>query len=93
MLIKAIKNLDANGGTNFMAAFETAFNSLDKTIQAEFTSGCNIAVLFLTDGEIAEGSSPEVIQLVNDRTEQLTTKFDRKTTIFTLGLGSLTQRE
>ena len=87
MLIQAIKNLDANGGTNFMAAFETAFNSLDKTIQAESTSGCNIAVLFLTDGEVSEGSGPEVIQLVNERTTELATKFDRKTTIFTFSLG------
>ena len=85
-LIQEIKGLYSNGGTNFQVAFETAFNSLDKTIQAESTSGCNIAVLFLTDGEIAQGSD-EVIQLVNDRTEELATKYHRKTTIFTFSLG------
>ena len=54
-LVQAIKNLNANGGTNFAAAFQTTFDTLDKTIQAESTSGCNIAVLFMTDGQISQG--------------------------------------
>ena len=87
-LVQAIKNLNANGGTNFAAAFQTTFDTLDKTIQAESTSGCNIAVLFMTDGQISQGPGPEeVIQLVNDRTTQIATEFDRKTTIFTFSLG------
>ena len=58
-LVQAIKNLNANGGTNFAAAFQTTFDTLDKTIQAESTSGCNIAVLFMTDGQISQGPGPE----------------------------------
>ena len=42
-LIEAIKNLGANGGTNFYDAFRVAFDSLEKTIKNEYTSGCNIA--------------------------------------------------
>ena len=42
-LIKAIKDLDANGATNFYDAFETAFDALENTIKREITSGCNVA--------------------------------------------------
>mmetsp|Transcript_28666 Transcript_28666/g.52977 ORF Transcript_28666/g.52977 Transcript_28666/m.52977 type:complete len:655 (+) Transcript_28666:127-2091(+) len=87
-LIKAIKNLEANGATNFYDAFNTAFNALDKTIRSESTSGCNIAVLFMTDGRISEGpGANEVIKLVNNRTEQLSATFNRNTTLFTFSLG------
>ena len=55
LLIQAINELVPDGPTNFMAAFETAFDSLDKTIRDEATSGCNIAVLFMTDGKIGVG--------------------------------------
>mmetsp|Transcript_28669 Transcript_28669/g.52984 ORF Transcript_28669/g.52984 Transcript_28669/m.52984 type:complete len:542 (+) Transcript_28669:127-1752(+) len=87
-LIKAIKNLDANEATNFYDAFNTAFNALDKTIRSESTSGCNIAILFMTDGQISEGpGANEVIKLVNDRTGQLSATFDRNATLFTFSLG------
>ena len=87
-LVKAIKDLDANGGTNFYDAFNTAFNALDKTIRSESTSGCNITILFMTDGQISGGpGANEVIKLVNDRTEQLSATFNRNTTLFTFSLG------
>ena len=87
-LIKAIKGLKATGSTNFHAAFNTAFNALDTTIRSESTSGCNVAVMFLTDGQISEGpGANEVINLVNDRTKQLATNFDRNTMVFTFSLG------
>ena len=84
-LLKAIESLEPGGGTNFYAGFDTAFNALENTIQNESTSGCNIAVLFMTDGQ---GSAVDgVISLVNERTQQLATTFERKTTVFTFSLG------
>ena len=92
LLIQAINELVPDGPTNFMAAFETAFDSLDKTIRDEATSGCNIAVLFMTDGKITDGQF-DVIELVNERTTQIADEFDRKTTIFTFSLGQAADHE
>jgi len=87
-LIDAIKDLKTDGATNFGDAFNTTFNALDNTIRNEATSGCNIAVLFLTDGQITQGlQEDEVVSLVNNRTAQLAEEFSRKTTIFTFSLG------
>ena len=87
-LVQAIKELKPQGGTNFNNAFTNAFDALDETIRNEATSGCNIAILFMTDGQISEGpGADEVISLVNERTEQLEMNFSRKTTIFTFSLG------
>jgi len=87
-LIQAIKNLYANGATNFYEAFNTAFDTLDRTVREEATSGCNIAILFLTDGQISQGEgAADVIRLVNDRTDQLAANFNRNTILFTFSLG------
>lgn len=87
-LIQSIKNLYADGATNFHAAFDLAFSALDNTIRSESSSGCNAAILFLTDGVISTGPGPEeVITLVNRHTELLASKYDRKTTVFTYSLG------
>ncbi|KAL7540189.1 hypothetical protein ACHAXR_009925 [Thalassiosira sp. AJA248-18] len=88
LLIKAINDLNASGATNFYDAFDVAFSAIDSTIRNESTSGCNVAVLFMTDGQISEGpGANEVINLVNERTAQLATNFNRKTTVFTFSLG------
>lgn len=87
-LVEAIKQLLPQGGTNFGSAFTNAFDALDQTIEIEATSGCNIAILFMTDGQISQGpGADEVISLVNERTEQLASNYGRKTTIFTYSLG------
>jgi uncharacterized protein YegL len=87
-LVEAIKQLIPQGGTNFGSAFTNAFDALDQTIEIEATSGCNIAILFMTDGQISQGpGADEVISLVNERTEQLASNYGRKTTIFTYSLG------
>ena len=52
LLIESIKQLEAGGATNFFDAFNTAFNAISNTIRSESTSGCNIAILFMTDGVI-----------------------------------------
>ena len=87
-MVRAINELQAQGGTNFYNAFENAFNALEDTIRNESTSGCNIAILFMTDGQISEGPGTDaVIGLVNERTQQIASDFDRSTTIFTFSLG------
>lgn len=87
-LIRAIEGMKPNGATNFYDAFQTSFDAIEKTIQNESTSGCNIAILFMTDGQITQGpGESEVINLVNDRTEQLAEKFSRTTRVFTFSLG------
>lgn len=89
LLINAINELQADGATNFYDAFDRAFDAIESTIETEDSTGCNIAVLFLTDGEITAGPrEDEVINLVNNRTAQLATEKERKTTIFTFSLGS-----
>mmetsp|Transcript_9291 Transcript_9291/g.20093 ORF Transcript_9291/g.20093 Transcript_9291/m.20093 type:complete len:668 (-) Transcript_9291:4-2007(-) len=87
-MIEEIKGLEAKGTTNFYAAFDAAFDALDRTIKDEATSGCNAAVLFMTDGQITEGpGETQVINLVNNRTAEIATNFKQKTTIFTFSLG------
>ena len=86
LLIQAINKLVPDGPTNFAAAFQTTFDAIDRTIRDEATSGCNIAVLFMTDGKITKGQF-DVIELVNNRTTHIANEFDRKTTIFTFSLG------
>mmetsp|Transcript_11387 Transcript_11387/g.21552 ORF Transcript_11387/g.21552 Transcript_11387/m.21552 type:complete len:729 (+) Transcript_11387:264-2450(+) len=88
ILVRAIGELKANGATNFYDSFRTAFDALDATIRRESTSGCNIAILFMTDGQITTGpGADEVIYLVNNRTEELAEKHGRKTTVFAFSLG------
>jgi len=87
-IVNAIKGLSANGSTNFYEAFARTFDALDTTIRQESTTGCNIAVLFLTDGQITEGpGSDAVISLVNEQTANLSTRYGRKTVVFTFSLG------
>ena len=87
-LIEDINSLRATGATNFFDAFAKTFRALERTIQSESTSGCNIAVLFMTYGEISEGPTEnEVVNLVNEWTEHLATRYQRKTVIFTFSLG------
>jgi Mg-chelatase subunit ChlD len=89
MMIEHIKNLTFIGETNFYDAFATAFDTIEQTIQDELSSNCNVAILFMTDGEISEGypGEDDTISLVNDRIEHLATNFNRTTTIFTYSLG------
>mmetsp|Transcript_33117 Transcript_33117/g.70581 ORF Transcript_33117/g.70581 Transcript_33117/m.70581 type:complete len:759 (+) Transcript_33117:360-2636(+) len=87
-MIDEIRRLEADGATNFHAAFDAAFNAIDQTIREEATSGCNVAILFLTDGVITDGSGEEeVINLVNQRVANIATNHAQKTTIFTFSLG------
>mmetsp|Transcript_23735 Transcript_23735/g.40561 ORF Transcript_23735/g.40561 Transcript_23735/m.40561 type:complete len:737 (-) Transcript_23735:568-2778(-) len=89
ILIDAINELEADGGTNFYDAFETAYNTLEDSIPLDKTAACNVAILFLTDGQITQGArEDDVINLVNNRTHQFATNHKRKKPIvFTYSLG------
>jgi hypothetical protein len=87
--------LEPGGATNFRAAFTTAFDAIDKSLDKEGTLGNGpIAILFLTDAEIGENpyntnkeeETKNVIDLVKERTEQLS-EISREVTIFTYSLG------
>ena len=68
------------------AAVNEAFNVLDRTIRNESMSGCNVAKLFMTNSTITDGpGEEEVIDLVNHYTDNLATRFNRRTTFFTFG--------
>ena len=94
-----IKSLVANGVTNFYDAFDRTFtvlsDSFNNEVYAAAGSGCSVAVIFLTDGAIAEykegqeleDETERVIALVQNRTEELNANFSRKTTIFAYSLG------
>ncbi|KAL7545567.1 hypothetical protein ACHAWF_009001 [Thalassiosira exigua] len=93
-LIEAIKSIEAGGSTNFYDAFSTAFDALEKTAESEVTSGCNVAVLFLTDGQITEGPGADsVVSLVNERTQNFSSNYARRITIFTFSLGQQADHE
>lgn len=88
LLIESIEQLEAGGATNFFDAFNTAFNAISNTIRSESTSGCNIAIFFMTDGTITAGESEEAVTaLVNYNTRYLSLALGRNTTVFTYSLG------
>lgn len=52
-LVQAIDDLEAFGRTNFLSAFEAAFQVFNNTHSGELTKDCTTAVLFLTDGRMS----------------------------------------
>mmetsp|Transcript_24982 Transcript_24982/g.51235 ORF Transcript_24982/g.51235 Transcript_24982/m.51235 type:complete len:770 (-) Transcript_24982:208-2517(-) len=87
-LIDTVNQINANGSTNFHAAFTETFSLLDLTFQNESTTGCNVAVLFMTDGKITTGPGhEEVIELVNTKVKEYKTDYDRTMTVFSFSLG------
>ncbi len=89
-----INQLEPDGATNFFAAFTTAFDAIDNTLVNEASTKQRIAILFMTDGRIGENMNADdreiettkVIDLVNERTKQLSEK-GKNVTIFTYSLG------
>lgn len=101
-LEKAIKNLTAAGKSNFYDAFETAFDAWhntssdeDNLIEGVSYDGCNLAVLFLTDGQVSynhttstlEEANEQVMALVTEKIEQIESEWNITTTIFTFSFG------
>jgi hypothetical protein len=94
-LKEKINQLEPGGATNFRAAFTTAFDAIDKSLDKEGTLGNGpIAFQFMMDGKIEENpyntnkeeETKNVIDLVKERTEQLS-EISREVTIFTYSLG------
>jgi Mg-chelatase subunit ChlD len=89
-----INKLKPDGATNFLAAFTTAFDVIDNTVENEETNKQRIAILFMTDGKIGENMTDTqreeetntVNGLVEERRKQLSER-SRNVTIFTYSLG------
>ena len=89
-----IYKLEPDGITNFRAAFTTAFDAIDNSLGNEELTPGPIAILFMTDGIIGENmndtqreeETKEVIDLIKERTKQLSDK-GKNVTIFTYSLG------
>jgi len=74
-------NLDwANGGTNFKAAVNAAFDTIKTSVDAGHTSMCQKAILFLTDGDAEFTAADYSSAQANSQ------KYD--VTFFTYALGS-----
>jgi len=87
MILEHLGNLTAKGSTNYYAAFDTAFDAIERTSQDELTSKCNVAILFLTYGKTKGTGVDDIIDHVNRRVRNLKTNFNQTTTLFTYSLG------
>ena len=70
-LISYVTNLQASGGTNFNAAFTKAFEVVDHSQLYNYTSGCQTAFIFLTDGQATLPQSLVQSRLLRFQTSQL----------------------
>eukprot|EP00421_Protoceratium_reticulatum_P028974 CAMPEP_0168465074 /NCGR_PEP_ID=MMETSP0228-20121227/55920_1 /TAXON_ID=133427 /ORGANISM="Protoceratium reticulatum, Strain CCCM 535 (=CCMP 1889)" /LENGTH=65 /DNA_ID=CAMNT_0008480623 /DNA_START=1 /DNA_END=195 /DNA_ORIENTATION=+ len=55
----------ALGGTSFTQAFTKAFRIITNAVNGGQTTGCNRAVLFLTDGQDTSGMAASEVQRLN----------------------------
>lgn len=91
-LVKAVNDLAATGATNFLAALGSAFDTLDKTIEAELNNNCNSAILFLTDGVMTDpknASEQNVIDLVATRLNATMHSSGKPILFFTYSIGAV----
>jgi len=88
-----IKSLEPDGGTNFLAAFNLAFDLLESSMKKEASSGCTSALLFLSDGEMTVPLFVNASQVANS-INQRTLEAQIYPLIFLYGLGadSLTEK-
>jgi len=86
-LIGQIEILGAVGSTNFMAAFDKAYDVLELSRRNEMSSFCHTAILFLTDGMMTVPSdikTDDVTNLIARREREV----KANAFIFLYGLGS-----
>jgi Mg-chelatase subunit ChlD len=92
-----IKSLEADGVSNYYDALDRTFRVLSDSFNNEeyaaAGSGCNVAVIFLTDGQELEDETERVIALVQNRTEELNANFSRKITIFVYSVGDVSDTD
>ena len=90
-LVQAINNLETSGGSNYLAALEQAFNTLNQTISAELSLPCKSAILFLTDGESNESTNAtetQVTNLIKSKVKSLTQLSTKPVMLFTYCINS-----
>jgi hypothetical protein len=56
-MIKKIDSFEADGGTYYKNSFDLAFRTLEESIEVDRSSGCNRAILFLSDGELTDDAA------------------------------------
>jgi len=83
-----ISAITADGGTNFLAGFNVAFDLLARSTKKEDTSGCASALLFLTDGEMNTPAGVTAIQVINS-INQREIELNISPLIFMYGLGEI----
>ncbi|KAL7565258.1 hypothetical protein ACA910_014553 [Epithemia clementina (nom. ined.)] len=85
-LLGRISRLEAQGGTNFMEAFDKAFDILNASIPNDATVNCNTAIVFFTDGEMTqpEGvAEQDVIELIDSRIQKTGASLNQPIFLFT----------
>eukprot|EP01025_Chloroclados_australasicus_P016654 TRINITY_DN1842_c0_g2_i1.p1 TRINITY_DN1842_c0_g2~~TRINITY_DN1842_c0_g2_i1.p1 ORF type:complete len:749 (-),score=78.85 TRINITY_DN1842_c0_g2_i1:943-2865(-) len=83
-----------SGGTNFQAAFETAFNALRIGVEEGTSSNCNKVILFMTDGkdnrvQVDANRTFELLDKVEELQKQLEFVSTKRASIFTFSIGEL----
>lgn len=86
-IVSQIKGLEANGGTNFYQAFDLAFRDFIESDAAEKSSGCNKAILFLTDGEMQDDKT-NLMNMISSYLGEYVLSNRKKPILFTYTLGS-----
>ena len=82
-----INNLRPKGATNFFSGFDLAFKTFSDSETDELSSGCNKAILFLTDGEM--GDNKDVLfDLLDKKAADYTDNGKSAPVIFTYSFGS-----
>jgi len=81
-LTQIINSVGISGSTNYESAFKLAFDLITRSSLLEYSTNCQKAILFLTDGDITEGvKGSDLLALI----KQLNTY---NATIFMYTLGS-----
>lgn len=89
-LLKKIKGMEAKGETNFEAAFNSAFETLENSISDELHVDCNTAILFLTDGKMTTPvhiTTADILKLVTDGVDRVEKRTDHPVLLFTYSVS------
>lgn len=89
-LVSAIDELEAAGPTNFLAAFDAAFEVFEHSNRLELTADCTTAVIFLTDGKMTHPvgvTEDDALQQINGRIEEMESKTKNPIFVFTYSVS------
>lgn len=82
-----INNLSPGGGTYFQNGFDLAFKTFDRSANQDRSSGCNKAILFLTDGILSDDEK-ELYRQIQEERVKYENKGRNPPTLFTYSFGS-----